>query len=574
MSLDQLRVKNPFLGYGLISGIAPSGDSTKPGFAWFFDEPTLTSWAYLRAGLSSHITEAFEFLLRYQRDDGKMIHEITQSLPWYPDYFNKYRYAYIHASSGTYFLAACGNYYRQTGDMEFIRRNWTGLCKMLEWCKSALDEEDGLLRIGEKEWGSSESSFAVGKDTQMEGMWLCAIREMAYLAKAVKDDKLAKECSEMAEKASRSIEDKFWDDEMSSYLWGLDRADRPLRSLVPHHSVSVWMKTLRADRTEKMLERMARSDFRTDWGVRSLSAGEERYNPQGYQTGTVWPVWNAGVIIGDYRHNRQIDAFRNFLAMTRVRTLESLGPMPEVLNGENCKFFAHTVPHQMFAETAVQNAFYEGLLGLEIDVPAGYIELSPRLPSSWKDLAVTNMPIGSSRLDLQIENRDGRYRLTFEIRGEKAYSVHLRPLLPAGCRFESVQYDKENAKANTIVIASGTIVDFSTSQCLGKHTLAIEYKGGYDFVCEDPPLRLGDPSCNLRLIKIVFRENTWNLLVEGLPEKVYPLTFRTNKKPTSIIGGKLLESMDGKTRIGLISPDESEEAYGDFVRWQAKVEWK
>ncbi|MCD6392409.1 MAG: hypothetical protein J7M40_02770, partial [Planctomycetes bacterium] len=144
------------------------------------------------------------------------LHEITQSLPYYPDYFDKYKYAYIHASSGTYFLAACGNYYRQTGDIDFIRRNFGKLRKMLDWCASAVDDDDGLLRIGPKEWGSSESSFAVGKDTQMEGMWLCALRQMEYLAKAMDDSKLAERCRRMAREAQASIEQKFWDEDLSS----------------------------------------------------------------------------------------------------------------------------------------------------------------------------------------------------------------------------------------------------------------------------------------------------------------------------------------------------------------------
>ena len=49
-------------------------------------------------------------LLRYQRADGKMVHEITQSLRYHPRYFQDYQWAYIHSSSGTYLMAAFGNY--------------------------------------------------------------------------------------------------------------------------------------------------------------------------------------------------------------------------------------------------------------------------------------------------------------------------------------------------------------------------------------------------------------------------------------------------------------------------------
>ncbi|HEX40981.1 MAG TPA: hypothetical protein ENN81_02845 [Phycisphaerales bacterium] len=48
--------------------------------------------------------------------------------------------------------------------------------------------------------------------------------------------------------------------------------------------------------------------FEIDRGpwVWSLAAGDQRYTPDGYQTGAVWPVWNAGGIIGDFRAGRRL----------------------------------------------------------------------------------------------------------------------------------------------------------------------------------------------------------------------------------------------------------------------------
>ena len=596
VSLDQLRVRNPFLGYGLVSGYAPSGEGTRPGYAWFFDEPTLTSWAYLRAGLTGHVREALSFLLRYQRADGKMVHEIIQSLPYYPDYFKKYRYAYIHSSSGLYFLAACGHYYRSTGDLAFIKEHWPKIRKMLHWCIKAVDPNDGLMQIAAEDWGSSESSFAVSKDTQMEGMWVFALREIAYLAEAMGDGELAERCAKMAERASASIEQRLWDSEASTYYWGLNRAGQPLRSLVPHHSVSIWMQSLRPDRIPKVLERMACSDFRTDWGVRSLSASDKRYDPKGYQTGSVWPVWNAGVIIGDYRYGRQIDAFRNLMSMFRVRNLEALGPMPEVLDGQYCRRLKNGVPHQMFSETAVQNGFYDGLLGLDIDLPSSQVRLSPRLPASWERLGVRRIPLGSGHLDIIINRRKDIYELTFNVRSADKLTMLLRPLLPAGCKIEKVLLDEKPVKAKTLVGNSGTTVVINVPDCRGRHTLQIYYEGGFDFIPEDTPIRLGEQSRNLRLIRTEFADSTWHLVVEGLPKTVYPLIFNTGRLPSRIVGGRVLNPVRSKSdggsagtavgtskgvnrqsngvRIGLSSPPEATKTYNGYVRWKAEISWK
>ena len=574
ISLDQLRVKNPFIGYGLVSGYAPSGNSTRPGFCWFFDEPTLTSWAYLRAGLASHVKESLSFLMRYQREDGKMVHEITQSLPYYPDYFNKYKYAYIHSSSGTYFIAACGHYYRSIGDRQFISQHWDNIKKMFAWCERSMDADDGLLRVAPKDWGSSESSFEVNVDTQMAGMWVCALRELAYLANAMNDSPLSKRCREIQQKAEHTIDKKLWDQKTSTYYWGLNRADRPLRSLVPHHSVSFWMRTLPEERIVKVLERMASADIRTDWGVRSLAASDKRFNPQGYQIGTVWPVWNTGIIIADFRLGRQVDAFRNFMSMVHLRTVCGLGSMPEVLNGQNYQLFKHGTPHQMFSEVAIQNSFYDGLLGLEIDVPASRLTIAPRLPAYWKQLTVGNIPIGSDHFNLSIDAQPKRYQIAFDLQSSKAFNLTLRPFLPAGSQVKSVTLELRKIAYHTQTINSGIIVGMNIPDGSGKHVVRIQYEGGVDFSVEDFPLEKGKSSRNLRLIQSEYKNKTWYLTIEGLPNVIYPITFYANRKPSTVNGGKLLDADLDKVRVGLLSSPEAQKSYDNYVRWNASISWE
>jgi len=600
VSLDQLRVDNPFVGHGFVSGYAPSGDTTRPGFCWFFDEPTLTSWAFLRAGQAHHVREALSFLLRYQRADGKAVHEVTQSLAYYPDYFEKYRYAYIHSSSGTYLIAACANYYRQTGDIEFVREQWDGLKRMFEWCAAAVDANDGLMRVAPNDWGSSEASFAVNKDTQMEGMWVAALRAMAYMAEALGDGDLAARCGAMARRASESIEGKLWDEQEGAYYWGVDRAERPLRSLVPHHSVSMWMGTLRPDRVVRTLERMARADVRTDWGVRSLAAGDERYSPDGYQTGAVWPVWNAGVIIGDFRAGRVAEGYRNLLSMMRARKVGGLGPMPEVLDGRYCRRLAVGVPHQMFAECAVQNGFYEGLLGLDVDVPGGRITLEPRLPAQWDWLAVRDVPVGEGRLDVRLRRAGGRYVVEAGVRTGRPLEVRVRAMLPAGARVRGVTVDGRRSPWRVETVGARPVVEVELGTA-GPHVILqsmrdpenpvakmeseegepgsagrrieVAYEGGIDFWVVEAEPAIGAESAGLRIVRAEFDGRAWRFSVEGLPNRTYPVRFTTGERPSRVTGGQVVEG-DAKTvTVALRSPADAKPGFGRFVQWQATVEW-
>src|ERR1700730_3979017 len=87
ISVLQGMVSNPFLGSGLVAGYRTSGESQRPGFAWFFGRDSLwTSLALDAAGDFANTKTALEFVGKFQRDDGKIPHEIAQTaslIPWF-----------------------------------------------------------------------------------------------------------------------------------------------------------------------------------------------------------------------------------------------------------------------------------------------------------------------------------------------------------------------------------------------------------------------------------------------------------------------------------------------------------
>src|SRR5467141_3102488 len=79
VSVLQGMVSNPYLGTGLVAGYRTSGESQRPGFAWFFGRDSFwTSFALNASGDFSNSRMALEFISKYQREDGKIPHEISQ----------------------------------------------------------------------------------------------------------------------------------------------------------------------------------------------------------------------------------------------------------------------------------------------------------------------------------------------------------------------------------------------------------------------------------------------------------------------------------------------------------------
>src|SRR6202040_285322 len=115
VSLLQGMVTNPFLGTGLVAGYRTSGESQRPGFAWFFGRDSMwTSLALDAAGDFATTHSALEFIGKYQREDGKIPHEIAQGanfVPWFKDY----PYPYASADATPLFIIAMDDYVRQSG---------------------------------------------------------------------------------------------------------------------------------------------------------------------------------------------------------------------------------------------------------------------------------------------------------------------------------------------------------------------------------------------------------------------------------------------------------------------------
>ena len=79
--MDKGLATNPALGTGLVAGFRTSGNSERPGFAWFFGRDALwTSLATTASGGFDTARTALDVPApRYQREDGKIPHEISQA---------------------------------------------------------------------------------------------------------------------------------------------------------------------------------------------------------------------------------------------------------------------------------------------------------------------------------------------------------------------------------------------------------------------------------------------------------------------------------------------------------------
>src|SRR5581483_6374552 len=139
ISTIQGLVANPFLGTGLVAGYRSSGETARPGFAWFFGRDSL--WTDLELdsiGDFETPRTALDFIAKYQRQDGKIEHEISQTASLV-NWWTGFPYAYASADATPLFLIAMNDYVRASGDTEFATSHWDNAWRAYQFLKSTND---------------------------------------------------------------------------------------------------------------------------------------------------------------------------------------------------------------------------------------------------------------------------------------------------------------------------------------------------------------------------------------------------------------------------------------------------
>ncbi len=106
----------------LVAGYYASADSARPGFGWFFGRDSLyTLYAVNSFGDFALSRAELEFLIRRERPDGKIMHEFSQTAGDPTVDWKSFPYMYAAADATPLFLMAMRDYYRASGDGEFLK---------------------------------------------------------------------------------------------------------------------------------------------------------------------------------------------------------------------------------------------------------------------------------------------------------------------------------------------------------------------------------------------------------------------------------------------------------------------
>jgi glycogen debranching enzyme len=169
----------------------------------------------------------------------------------------------------------------------------------------------------------------------------------------------------------------------------------------------LWTGLLDDDPATAVGARLVREDMLCGWGIRTLSSLEPSFNPMSYHNGSVWPHDTAIGVAGLRRYGFVDEA--NQVALGLLAAADALGGrLPELFAGLTTTEMPVPVRYptscspQAWA-SASPLLLVRSFLGLEPDVPAGRIELDPRLPEGSSTLMVADFPLAGARVTVEVE---------------------------------------------------------------------------------------------------------------------------------------------------------------------------
>ncbi|HVO30042.1 MAG TPA: amylo-alpha-1,6-glucosidase, partial [bacterium] len=376
-----------------------------------------------------------------ERDDfldaepGKILHELRtgemancREIPFIPYYGT--------VDATPLFVVLLEHYVRWTGDGALLRALWPHAKAALAWVRGAGDlDGDGFVEYARRSpsgldnqgWKDSgdcifhrDGALAEGPIAlvDVQGYAFAALRAGSALASTMGERELASGLSRDAEALRTKFEAAFWSDERRFYAEALDGTKRRCDILTSNPGHALWSGICDPRRAKVVAKTMLSPRLFSGYGVRTLAAGEARYNPMSYHDGTIWPHDNAILALGLKRYGLREEAARVAHAVLDAGRLFDDGRIPELFCGfpreegiAPTPYPVACVPQAWSAATVF--ALLQAMTGLTVDGARGEMRFdAPALPEWLEWVEIDGVRAGKKRARARLERVAKGVRVT------------------------------------------------------------------------------------------------------------------------------------------------------------------
>jgi glycogen debranching enzyme len=359
-----------------------------------------------------------------EEQPGKILHEIRfgemarcQEVPHTPYYGT--------VDATPLWLMLYAEYFSWTADYETLDRLWNNALAAMDWIDRNL-RETGYLSYQRKSkrgidnqgWKDSGNCIVDRKGKLAQGaITLCEVQGYVYsakirlsqIARMKKRIDLADRWEEEARDLKVRFNRDFWMEDQDFCALALDGDGNQVDSISsnPGHCLSLGIFT--PEKAYSVAERLRAPDMFNGWGIRTLSSLSPAYNPMGYHVGSVWPHDNSMIAVGLRSLgliDQALELCKGLLDMTRHQPYQR---PPELFCGyermddnEPVQYPVACSPQAWATGSVFQ--LVNMIVNLVPDAPGNYLRIiDPALPESINFLALRNLRVGPTLLDLEFE---------------------------------------------------------------------------------------------------------------------------------------------------------------------------
>ena len=423
ISIEQLKAK-PFVPdpakdpqaaaeTALVAGYYASGDSARPGFGWFFGRDALyTLYAVNGYGDFPLAKDELEFLIHRQRDDGKIMHEYSQTAPaigW-----RAFPYMYAAADSTPLFLLATLDYVRASGDVPFLKDHRDAIEKAWNFETSHADTNGIYDNRQGTGWVESWPGGMPHQEIYLALLDQQASAAMAQIESLLDDAEKAQAAKSRAESIATTINQQFPNGDKGCYAFSRNE-NGSLDHTATVYPALAWWSDLPGtaggatgsilDHGDQCLQQLAEASLDTDWGLRDVSNTEADYDGMSYHQGSVWPLFTGWAALAEFRGNQPLAGYRMLMQNANLTWAQDLGADTELLSGDFFVPFGRSTSHQLWSSAMVITPTLRGLFGISIDAQTKTITVNPHLPADWKQAEVLNLQLPGEQTALYFSKR-------------------------------------------------------------------------------------------------------------------------------------------------------------------------
>jgi glycogen debranching enzyme len=374
--------------------------------------------------------------LQGRRDDpwrdeepGKILHEIRQGelagadrVPHTPYYGS------VDATPLFVFLFA--QYFRWTGDRDFVERLLPNVRAALEWIDRYGDlDGDGFIEyqarstrgLRNQGWKDSFDAVVHTDGTLAEGpIALVEVQGYVYMAKqrvadvfdALEDRETAERLRAEAADLRARFNEAFWMDDERYLAAALDGEKRQVRTVMSNPGHCLYSDIVDPEKAEHVARRLLQPDLFSGWGIRTLSKGAAPYNPMSYHNGSVWPHDNAWIAAGLKRYGFLRATNRVATAMFDAAVQADYMRLPELFCGFTRRTPNKPVGYPVACSPQAWAAgspflMLQAILGLSARAHENVLTVNkPQLPGWLNQVELRNLRVGDSTISL-VFRREG-----------------------------------------------------------------------------------------------------------------------------------------------------------------------